>query len=149
MTTTHQLMAAAFYLCGLLFLYHVDSVNSLRCKYCLPADCSSGNVTDIECLPNQICGIFRQFTPGVNSFQCKICDATDPHCGSGEVPDKDCTNDTHCNILRMHHKNPTKVDTYRGCSDGGEDYCEDLLDGMRLCYIFCNTSGCNNEPTMY
>ncbi|XP_025116197.1 uncharacterized protein LOC112577351 [Pomacea canaliculata] len=45
MTTTHQLMAAAFYLCGLLFLLHVDSVNSLRCKSCGSTDftCETGN----------------------------------------------------------------------------------------------------------
>ncbi|XP_025114093.1 uncharacterized protein LOC112576072 [Pomacea canaliculata] len=34
MTTTHQLMAAAFCLCGLFFLLHVDCVNSLSCVNC-------------------------------------------------------------------------------------------------------------------
>ncbi|XP_025101364.1 uncharacterized protein LOC112568304 isoform X5 [Pomacea canaliculata] len=65
MTTTHQLMAAAFYLCGLLFLLHVDSVNSLRCKNCsfTTPDCNSGNVPDIECPPNHVCGLVRQFSP--------------------------------------------------------------------------------------
>ncbi|XP_025101341.1 uncharacterized protein LOC112568304 isoform X4 [Pomacea canaliculata] len=65
MTTTHQLMAAAFYLCGLLFLLHVDSVNSLRCKYCSYTNpgCNSGNVTDIECLPNYTCSLIRLFSP--------------------------------------------------------------------------------------
>ncbi|XP_025101376.1 uncharacterized protein LOC112568329 isoform X1 [Pomacea canaliculata] len=67
MTTTHQLMAAAFYLCGLLFLLHVDSVNSLKCKYCLDTgkDCHSGNVPEVECRPNELCFFIRQFTPGV------------------------------------------------------------------------------------
>ncbi|XP_025116216.1 uncharacterized protein LOC112577361 isoform X2 [Pomacea canaliculata] len=54
MTTTHQLMAAAFYLCNLLFLYHVDPVNSLICKNCEQTDpnCNSGEVADAECEPS-------------------------------------------------------------------------------------------------
>ncbi|XP_025108253.1 uncharacterized protein LOC112572665 isoform X2 [Pomacea canaliculata] len=50
MTTTHQLMAA-FYLCGLLFLLHVDPVNSIRCKTChyTNPNCNSGNVPDTDC----------------------------------------------------------------------------------------------------
>ncbi|XP_025101437.1 uncharacterized protein LOC112568369 [Pomacea canaliculata] len=55
MTTTHQLMAAAFCLCGLLFLYHVDSVNSLSCKTCDETDpnCYSGDVADEDCEPDR------------------------------------------------------------------------------------------------
>ncbi|XP_025101447.1 uncharacterized protein LOC112568377 [Pomacea canaliculata] len=51
MTTTHRLMAAAFYLCGLLFLFHVDSVNSIKCKTCMNTgpDCHAGNVPAKEC----------------------------------------------------------------------------------------------------
>ncbi|XP_025101312.1 uncharacterized protein LOC112568286 [Pomacea canaliculata] len=66
MTTTHRLMAAAFYLCGLLFLYHIDSVKSLKCKLCDfdNNDCTSGNLPDGECPPNHLCGHFREFTKG-------------------------------------------------------------------------------------
>ncbi|XP_025101394.1 uncharacterized protein LOC112568347 isoform X1 [Pomacea canaliculata] len=63
MKTTHRLMAA-FYLCGLLFLYHIDSVNSLRCKVCSYTDpnCNSGNVAERECQPNHTCAIIREFS---------------------------------------------------------------------------------------
>ncbi|XP_025101266.1 uncharacterized protein LOC112568265 [Pomacea canaliculata] len=54
MTTTHQLMAAAFCLCGLWFLFHFDPVNSIICKKCnnTDANCNSGEVADAECEPS-------------------------------------------------------------------------------------------------
>ncbi|XP_025101334.1 uncharacterized protein LOC112568304 isoform X1 [Pomacea canaliculata] len=65
MTTTHQLMAAAFYLCGLLFLLHVDSVNSLKCRNCTETDtgCNSGNVPEIECELNDFCYTIKLSSP--------------------------------------------------------------------------------------
>ncbi|XP_025101403.1 uncharacterized protein LOC112568347 isoform X2 [Pomacea canaliculata] len=72
MKTTHRLMAA-FYLCGLLFLYHIDSVNSLRCKVCSYTDpnCNSGNVAERECQPNHTCAIIREFsTTRATVLQC-------------------------------------------------------------------------------
>ncbi|XP_025101416.1 uncharacterized protein LOC112568359 [Pomacea canaliculata] len=91
MTTTHQLMAAAFYLCGLFFLYHIDCVNSVRCKFCDFAnpDCNSGNVPDVECLPNQLCSVVRLFSPEVPSKTSRGCSEHKEGSSCTEHPDSE------------------------------------------------------------
>ncbi|XP_025108229.1 uncharacterized protein LOC112572663 [Pomacea canaliculata] len=71
MTTTHQLMAAAFCLCGLLFLLHVDSVNSIECKNCTfsqPVCDNGGSALSISC-SGGYCLTTRlvSVTPGVDT----------------------------------------------------------------------------------
>ncbi|XP_025094686.1 omega-scoloptoxin-Ssm1a-like isoform X1 [Pomacea canaliculata] len=57
MASAHHLLAAAFSLCGLLFLLHVVTVNSIVCKNCNSNDagCLSGNVPEGDCGANNRC----------------------------------------------------------------------------------------------
>ncbi|XP_025111734.1 uncharacterized protein LOC112574718 [Pomacea canaliculata] len=64
MAPAQQLLAAAFGLCGFLFLLHVDSVNSISCVQCTPSDprCDSGNLEPAECDDSHsFCAMYRVF----------------------------------------------------------------------------------------
>ncbi|XP_025094685.1 uncharacterized protein LOC112564225 [Pomacea canaliculata] len=57
MASAHHLLAAAFSLCGLLFLLHVVTVNSLRCKTCRLTDegCDSRDLPEKDCGSYALC----------------------------------------------------------------------------------------------
>ncbi|XP_025101459.1 uncharacterized protein LOC112568380 [Pomacea canaliculata] len=75
MTTTHQLMAAAFYLCGLLFLLHVDSVSSISCKVCnyTNPNCNEGNVPATECCHQSNQCVTIVFNTSAYSYNIRAC----------------------------------------------------------------------------
>ncbi|XP_025094687.1 uncharacterized protein LOC112564226 isoform X2 [Pomacea canaliculata] len=57
MASAHHLLAAAFSLCGLLFLLHVVTVNSLRCKTCYLTNepCNSIYLRHEDCGIDALC----------------------------------------------------------------------------------------------